>query len=53
MVGSPCQSVRMEFNTDSEQRFHDLEQRHVLLQREHEAVVVDKEALKGEPWRFI
>lgn len=33
---------------DSEQMFHDLEQRHILLRKEHDVVCVEKEAFKGE-----
>ena len=32
---------------DSEQIFHDLEQRHVLLRKEHDVVCIEKEAFKG------
>jgi hypothetical protein len=33
---------------EAEQRFHDLEQRHIALRKEYETVSIDKEALKGE-----
>ena len=32
---------------DSEQIFHDLEQRHVLLRKEHDVVCIEREASKG------
>lgn len=35
-------------DSDSEQIFHDLEQRHVLLRKEHDVVCIEKEAFKGE-----
>jgi hypothetical protein len=34
-------------DSDSEQIFHDLEQRHILLRKEHDVVCVEKEAFKG------
>lgn len=36
---------------DSEQMFHDLEQRHILLRKEHDVVCIEKEAFKG--WRIV
>lgn len=33
---------------DSEQIFHDLEQRHVLLRKEHDIVCIEREAFKGD-----
>jgi hypothetical protein len=44
-VSDSGQSAKMDF--ESEQRFHDLEQRHISLKREHEIIAIDKEALKG------
>jgi hypothetical protein len=35
-------------DSDSEQMFHDLEQRHVLLRKEHDVVCVEREAFKGD-----
>ena len=32
---------------DSEQMFHDLEQRHILLRKEHDVVCIEKEAFKS------
>ena len=34
-------------DSDSEQMFHDLEQRHLLLRKEHDVVCIEKEAFKG------
>jgi hypothetical protein len=35
-------------DSDSEQMFHDLEQRHVLLRKEHDVVCIEREAFKGD-----
>ena len=35
-------------DVESEQRFHDLEQRYISLKKEHDLVLVDKDALQGE-----
>jgi hypothetical protein len=35
-------------DSDSEQMFHDLEQRHLLLRKEHDVVCIEKEAFKGK-----
>jgi hypothetical protein len=35
-------------DSDSEQMFHDLEQRHVLLRKEHDVVCSEREAFKGD-----
>ena len=32
----------------SEQIFHDLEQRHLLLRKEHDAVCIERDAMKGK-----
>ena len=45
-------------DSQQEQLFHDLEQRHVSLRKEHEAVCIERDALRGENiymyiYRFI
>ena len=35
-------------DSQQEQLFHDLEQRHVSLRKEHEAVCIERDALRGE-----
>ena len=34
-------------DSQQEQLFHDLEQRHVSLRKEHEAVCIERDALRG------
>lgn len=34
-------------DADSEQIFHDLEQRHILLRKEYDAMCIEREAFKG------
>jgi hypothetical protein len=34
---------------DMEQRFHDLEQRHLVLRNEKESISAENESLKGAP----
>jgi hypothetical protein len=46
-VSSLYTKVR-RMDSDSEQMFHDLEQRHVLLRKEHDVVCIEREAFKGD-----